>query len=595
MSNAAEMTRRLVAILNADAAGYSRLMAEDETAALGALEAARDIFRQHVGALGGRIIDTAGDSVLAEFASALDAVRAALAIQAGLGQRNHGIAGERRLDFRIGVNLGDVLARPDGTIYGDGVNVAARLQALAEPGGICLSGKVFAEIEGKLDVAFEFGGEHAVKNIARPIPTYRFHPAGAAGPRAAAAAAAPAASSDKPSIAVLPFSNMSGDPDQAYFSDGITEDIITDLSKVSGLFVAARNSSFAYRDRASDLRAVSREVGVRYVLEGSVRKSGNRVRITAQLIDGAQGGHLWAERFDRDLTDIFAVQDEVTREIVAALKVRLTPEENRTIGRRGTENIEAYDLMLRGRAELASLTPAGTQRARALFDQAKALDSRFGAAFAGAAETYIREYSLGWNQNVAATLDKALALLAQALAVDDRSATVHAGLSYARLWKRDFDRAVDSARRAMILDPGSATAHSYGAHVLGFAGHYHEALAAAETVKRLTPHHPGFFEYAIGQCRMGLGEDEAARAALEIATSRMPDFGPSFLFLAALHGLAGRTDQAKACFERLQSLYPVRIDENWLRTVLPIRDPALLERLVRGCKAAGLIDAGGRR
>src|SRR5687768_11203707 len=318
-----EIRQRLAAILAADAVGFSRLMGTDGKATLGELEANRALFRLHVDEHGGRFVDMAGDSILAVFSSAAGAMRAAVAAQAAVETRCAAAPEDRRMRYRVGVNLGEIIEKSDGSIYGDGVNVAARLQSLAEPGGILVSGKVHDEVQGRVDVGLAAAGEHKVKNIAQPLRTYRVVAAGeAVPPQSAADAPVPPPLPDKPSIVVLPFDNMSGDAEQQYFADGITEDIITDISKVSGMFVIARNSAFTYKGKAVNLTQVGRDLGVKHVLEGSVRKAGNRVRITAQLIDAASGGHLWAERYDRNLDDIFAVQDEVTREIVKALRVK---------------------------------------------------------------------------------------------------------------------------------------------------------------------------------------------------------------------------------------------------------------------------------
>ena len=344
-----DLKQRLAAILAADVAGYSRLMAADERATVAALDAARSIFKSRIEANQGRVIDMAGDSVLAVFETAIGAVSAALAVQQELGVSPDAVPEDRRMRFRIGVHLGDVIEKADGTIYGDGVNIAARLEGLAEPGGITVSESIRTAVRGKVSANFEDRGEQKVKNIAEPVRAYRVRAGGAAKSGSTAPSLGLKLTlPDGPSIAVLPFQNMSGDPDQEYFSDGITEDIITDLSKLSGLLVIARNSTFTYKGRAADVRQVGREFGVSHVLEGSVRRTGDRVRITAQLIDTAAGHHLWAERYDRRLEDIFAVQDEITREIVSALDVRLLRGEQASVWRRLLRRPEALDAYYRG-------------------------------------------------------------------------------------------------------------------------------------------------------------------------------------------------------------------------------------------------------
>ena len=382
----ADETRRLAAILAADVVGYSCLMGIDKSGTLGALKAhLGELVEPSIAAHHGRIVKTTGDGVLAEFASVVDAVQCSVEVQTAMATRKAGLAEDRRIEFRIGINLGDVIVEGED-IYGDGVNVAARLEGLAEPGGICISRAARDQVRDKLSLDLKDLGEQAVKNIARPVRAFNVR---LEAPVPASLEEAPKLP-DKPSIAVLPFDNMSGDPEQEYFSDGIAEDIITDLSKVSGLFVIARNSSFAYKGKSPNVRDVCRELGVRTVLEGSVRKAGNRVRINAQLIDGQDGGHLWAEHFDRDLDDIFAVQDEVTHEIVAALKVQLKPDERTRIGRGGTGNMEAHDLCLKARERAQQFTANADAEARTMLERAVALDLDFTVAHAELALVHAR-------------------------------------------------------------------------------------------------------------------------------------------------------------------------------------------------------------
>src|SRR5436309_8486126 len=373
--------RKLVAILSADVQGYSRLMGEDEVGTLRRLTAYREVTDALIQHHRGRIVGTAGDSILAEFASAVEAVQCAAAIQQALKTKNTDLPAERRMEFRIGINVGDVIVEGP-QIYGDGVNIAARLEALAEGGGICLSGTVYDQIENKLALGYEYLGEQTVKNIAKPVRVYRVRDAAASAPaQASRKETAPRLPlPDKPSILVLPFVNMSNDPEQEYFSDGITEDITTDLSKISNLFVISRNSAFTYKGKAVKVRDISREMGVRYVLEGSVRKAGERVRISAQLIDATTDHHLWAERYDRPLTDIFAVQDEIVQKMVTTLKLQLSVREQGLLVRRAQENLEAYEAFLRGLTYFYRLTKEGNAQARQLFEQAVALDPAYAEA-----------------------------------------------------------------------------------------------------------------------------------------------------------------------------------------------------------------------
>ena len=369
------MERRLSAILAADIAGYSALMGADEARTVRDLKGHQAVVLPMIGEFAGRIIDTAGDGIMAEFPSVVNAVECAVAIQTTMAERNAAVDPARRMQFRVGINIGDVVY-DEVRIYGDGINVAARLEGIAEAGGICISNKVFDEINGRLDLLCQDIGEQQLKNIARPVRAYRVRLDGSAP-----AAAPPPALPDKPSIAVLPFANMSGDPEQEFFADGMTEDLITDLSKISGLFVIARNSSFSYKGRSVKVQEIGRDLGVRFVLEGSIRKAGNRVRITAQLIDAGNGGHLWAERFDRELTDIFATQDEVIEKIVGALAVTLTQGEEQRLRQRGTSNVEAYESWLRARELLGRGTRESVAQARVMYRRAIETRSEFlGAA-----------------------------------------------------------------------------------------------------------------------------------------------------------------------------------------------------------------------
>ena len=398
-------TRRLAAILAADVVGYSRMMGTDEAGTLAALKRHREtIFDPAVAAHGGRVVKLMGDGTLVEFASIVDAVNCALAIQRAVhGQMKSNGTG---ITLRIGVNLGDVIIDGDD-IYGDGVNVAARLEPLAEPGGICVASIVSESVGNRVDIAFADGGEVRVKNIERPMRIWKWHPGTANDSPGAANPEPVQAKLDKPSIAVLPFTNMSGDPEQEYFSDGITEDIITDLSKVAGLLVIARNSSFAYKGKNVDIRTVGRELGVRSVLEGSIRRAGNRVRITAQLIDAADGGHLWAERYDRDLTDIFAVQDEVTLQIVSALKITLSPAEKARVSETGTSDVAAHDAFLHGRELIlaATKTRAAFEQSIEYFNKAIALDPGYGAAYAGLAMAHNVDFHNHFSEDSARGLE----------------------------------------------------------------------------------------------------------------------------------------------------------------------------------------------
>ena len=380
-----DLERRLTAILSADAVGYSRLMRDDDEYTVTTITNYREIISDLINKHHGRVVDAPGDNILAEFGSSLNAVLSAIEIQETLETENCKMSLNRRMSFRIGINLGDILHKDD-RIYGDGVNIAARLEGLAKPGGVCISGKVFDEVRNKIEIGFDNLGEKQVKNIDNPIQVYQWignnSDTATTGINSTRSTTIP----EKPSIAVLPFDNMSGDPEQEYFVDGITEDVITDLSKISGLLVISRYSSFAYKGKAVKAQQISKDLGARYLVEGSVRKSGNRIRLTAQLIDGSTGGHLWADRYDRELTNVFIVQDEITESIVKSLKVVIAPLERVAIERIPTSNPEAYDFYLRGRNFLNEMTLKNLEHARRMFFKAAAIDPEYALAFAGIAD-----------------------------------------------------------------------------------------------------------------------------------------------------------------------------------------------------------------
>ena len=417
----------------------------------------------------GRVVKRTGDGALVEFRSVVDAVRCAIEVQSAMVERNAGLPEDRRIEFRIGIHLGDVVEESDGDLMGDGVNIAARLEGIAQPGAICLSEDAFRQVRARLDLAVIDLGEVQLKNIAQPIRVYSLEvgvpaeaksatPTKPAAPEKAPVLAPP----DKPSIAVLAFQNMSGDPEQEYFADGITEDVITDLSKVGGLLVIARNSSFAYKGKAVDIRVVARELGVRSVLEGSIRRAGNRVRITAQLIDAETGGHLWADRFDRELSDIFAVQDEVTRRIVDALKIKLSPGEAARLDAVETTNSKAHDFFLLGREVLwGTIRNRETfERSTDLFEKAIAEDPSYGEPYAGLAMAQVLNWQFHWTDDWSQSLEKAERYLNLALQKSPQVAFVHYVASVFYLWKKDFDRSAAEADAALNLNPNYALAHN---------------------------------------------------------------------------------------------------------------------------------------
>src|SRR5277367_6262609 len=422
------INRRLAAVLAADVVGYSRLMGADEAGTLAALKRHREaVFDPAVAAHSGRIVKLIGDGVIAEFGSVVDAVSCALSVQRSSATTPDQSASQPTIVLRIGINLGDVIIESDD-IYGDGVNIAARLEPLADPGGICVSSIVNESVGNRIDVRFQDGGEVSVKNIDRPIRVWKWHPDKMDAAVNRSNAANPTPNVEMPSIAVLPFTNMSGDPEQEYFSDGISEDVITDLSKIAGLLVISRNSSFTYKGRSVDVRDVGRELGVASVLEGSIRRAGQRVRITAQLIDAANGAHLWADRYDRDLTDIFEVQDDVTHRIVDALKVTLSPAEKAQRSEPKAADMEAYEVALRAREVLLGPTKNREtfDQARKLFFRALELDPDMAKAYAGLAFTYMFDYQNRWSDNPDASLERAKEYAERAIEKDPKEALAHA-------------------------------------------------------------------------------------------------------------------------------------------------------------------------
>lgn len=480
------MERKLTAILAADVVGYSRLMGLDEAGTLATLNRHRkELFNSSVGNHQGRVVKQTGDGLLVEFPSVVNAVACAVDIQRGMRERNEDVPSARRVEYRMGVNLGDVIVE-DGDIFGDGVNVAARLESLAEPGGISVSGSVRDHVGTRLDLVFEDTGEQPLKNIDRPVRVYKVS-LGAIPPTAedrVAPASADRREKERPRIAVLPFNNMSGDPEQEYFSDGITEDIITDLSKVSGLHVIARNTVFTYKGKPIKVQQTAQELDVRYVLEGSVRKVGQRVRVTGQLIDGKDGAHMWADRYDRDLTDIFAIQDEITHSIVEQLKVRLLPEEKRAIERPPTANVEAYTYYLRGRGFFREWTKSYLLLARRMFARAVELDPGYARAYAGIADC---DSALFVWHSEAVSPAAIMEMSTTALALDPELAEAHASLGMALLHEGRPDEAIPAFQRALTLDPDSYEANFFYARHFYLTGDFATSAKYFERAAEIRP------------------------------------------------------------------------------------------------------------
>jgi adenylate cyclase len=541
------MERRLSAILAADVVGYSRMMGANEAGTLEALKAVRaDFVDGRIAEHQGRIVNLTGDGMLVEFPSVVNAVGCAAEIQRGMRDRNVDLAPGRRIEFRIGVNLGDVIVEGDD-IYGDGVNVAVRLESIAEPGGISVSHAVRDQVGNRLDLTFEDKGEQNLKNIDKPIRVYNVS---LDGPAARSEKQRPP---DKPSIAVMPFANMSGDPEQEYFSDGITEDIITDLSKISGLFVVARHSAFIYKDKPVKAQQIGQELGVDFLLEGSVRKAGSHVRITGQLVNCKDGGHLWAERFDRDLTDIFAIQDEITHAIVEQLKVKLLPQEKESIERAPTDNVEAYTYYLRGRQFLHRYSKSYYELARRMFVKATELDPRYARAYAGIADC---DSFLFLQYHIDCGIENILANTEKALALDNRLAEPHASRGFALSIEKRFQESTAEFEQAIALDRNSFEAHYLYARVSFVQGNLERAAGLFERAAEINPEDYQSLILLI-QIYRSLGrnkeKESAAHRGVERAERELvlhpEDPRPAYMGIAGLIEM-GETDRAREWITR---------------------------------------------
>jgi adenylate cyclase len=545
----ARVDRRLAAILAADVAGYSRLMSVDEEGTLAALKACRrELLDPKIAEHRGRIVKTTGDGALVEFASAVDAVRCAMDIQRAMTDRNVDIPEHRQIAFRIGINVGDIIT-DEGDIYGDGVNIAARIESLAESGTVCISDNAYQQIKGKLSLDLTDMGEQQLKNIERPVRVYRVRCDGLPGP----ALSLP----ERPSVAVLPFQNMSGDPEQEYFADGMVDDIITGLSRIKWLFVIARNSTFAYKGRAVDVKQVGRELGVRYVLEGSVRKSADRVRITGQLIDTATGAHVWAERYDRKPDDIFALQDEITLSVVGAIEPKLRLAEIERVKRKRSDSLDAYDLVLHAQPDVYSRIPERVAKALLLLERALTLDPSYALAHAYAAECHHTLFLRGGMQEENRTASIRYAEAAMAHGPDDASALAFAGFVIA-MDKHDRAAAFAAFEAALAVSPSSALTYILGSVIFAWAGEAERAIEWAERGLRLSPFDPyrssAFISSSLGHYQREQYEEAASIARKAVQSS--PGFSVCYMVLAAPLAKLGRLEEAKAAAARVLELQP---------------------------------------
>ncbi len=581
------MKQRLAAILAADVAGYSRLMAADERATVAALDAARGIFRRIIESNQGRVIDMAGDSVLAVFEAATGAVSAAMAVQKELGSAAYMVPEDRQMRFRIGVHLGDIMEKSDGTVYGDGVNIAARLQGLAEPGGIAVSEAVQAAQRNRLPTAFDDLGEHTVKNIAHPVRAFRVRVDGAA---ANAGVAPSLALPDKPSIAVLPFNNLSGDPEQEFFADGVVEAITATLSRIRSFFVIARNSAFCYKGKAVNLREVSRELGVRYVLEGSVQKAGNRLRITVQLIDAVADSHIWADRVDGTLEDLFELQDRITERVAGALQPSIRLAEIERARRKRPQDLGAYDYTMRAMPLVWALEMEASENALNLLGRALAIDPEYPLALSLAGWCHAQRMVYNWTDDIGAAGSAALSHAERAAELSGDDPLILAVLGAVHTFLRNYGTARIMLERAVALDPNAAWAWSRLGWLENYSEHSERAIEYFQRALRLSPLDPMNFNNYVG---MGSANEVAERYEEAVALYRRGlQERPHALWIlrnlvCSLVG-AGRMEEAKVEFAHLCSAYPGFTIAKFKKAM--VFSPAMLDRMAAHLRTMGLPD-----
>jgi adenylate cyclase len=579
-------TRRLAAILAADVAGFSSLMERDEEGTFARIESLRRaIIEPRLSEHQGRLVKTTGDGFLAEFASPIAALRCALAIHGKLQQDTDA------LRLRIGLELGDVIVEEGGDVYGEGVNVAARLEALAEPGGILISDKIHREVEGKVEAAFEDRGEQQVKNISRPVRIYAVRSATAAiksvNPIAATETARPLALPDKPSIAVLPFQNLSGDPEQEYFADGIAEDVLTTLSKIQELMVIARNSSFVFKGQARDIREIGRILGARYVLEGSVRKAGNRVRLAVQLIDSLNGSHVWADRFEGDLDDVFALQDRITQDIVAALEVQLTLGEEVRVWRKRSGSPLVYEHYLKGRTLYVNFAKHTHAQARNEFGQALAINPVYTPALGMLGFVLTDQVRFGWEENEATTYEAALECAARALKIDPDSSDAYVAIGYTRLFQRRHDDALAAGEKAIALGPSDAGAYHMAAMFHGYSGDFRKSAEYEQQAQRLSPLSRNESKVDEARARFHLGDLVAARDIASRVLIEKPRWLTAQTTLAAALWNLGSEDEARLTVRKMLANHPHLTASRWAQG-LPYRQQADIDALITPLRLAGM-------
>jgi adenylate cyclase len=570
--------RKLAAILSADVEGYSRLMGQNEEQTIRMLTSYRAIITDFVNQYRGRVVDSPGDNILAEFSSVVDAVKSAVKIQSELAELPAELPTEQRMQFRIGVNLGDVVEE-ESRIYGDGVNIAARVESMAEAGGICISDRAYDHVENKLELKYEYLGEHQVKNIRRPIGIYKV--------LMVADEIETFELPDKPSIAVLPFNNMSGDPSQEYFSDGLTEQIINGLCKVSNLFVIARNSSFAYKGKPISIKQIARELGVKYILEGSVQRAGDRVRITAQLIDATTDYHLWSENYDRDLEDIFALQDEIALKIIDIMHIKLTLGEQARLWAGMTNNIQAYDKYMRGIECFYGFSGQDIAEARKFAKEAIDLDKEYALAYVLLGATLWFDLALGKSKSPLMDLEDIEKCAFEALKLNDSLDLAHGLLGSVYLSKSQHQKAIEEGNKAVALNPNGAEAHAMLALILTHSGNHEKAIELMKRAFRLNPIPPPHYYSNLGTAYCMNGQYLEAIEACKKAIIKSPDFLVPYLIIAASYSFLEEYEKARKTVAEILRIEP-KFSVEIMAMYAPFEQKTDLENLREGIRKAGL-------
>lgn len=624
-----KVKRKLAAILSTDVKGYSRLMADNEVETVKSIKTCRELLFQKISGHYGRVVDSPGDNILSEFSSVTDAVTCAVEIQTALLAYNKDLPDDRKMEFRVGINLGDII-EDEERIYGDGINIAARLESIAPGGGICISGSAYDQIKNRLSLGFEFLGNQELKNIAEPVSVYRVlsdpksagklkykhrkdNPRGVTRKRMILVGTltllmlgggifhirnAPFVPGehrkivkqklmdlripDKPSIAVLPFINMSEDRAQEYFSDGLTEDLITDLSKISGLFVIARNSVFFYKDKNEKIEKIARDLGVKYILEGSVRKVGEHVRITAQLIDSRTGGHLWAERYDRDLKDIFTLQDEVREKIVTALAVQMTSDDKKRILMKKTNNPEAYDLYLKANELCNSMDLEKLAQGRILLQQAMGLDPNFAKAYAAMGKTFFTQWVFGPDKNPA-LLNKVFEWGQKAIEINPDEPSGYSQLAHYYLWTKQHDLGIEEIKKAMALDPNNPEWMASFGELLTYSNQPEQGIDLFINAIRLDPKYPVWYMYGLGHAYFLIQDYDQAIPTLEKAVEQDPGFWPSYLLLAVSYDAQGMKEKSREAANKALEENKNLPNEKWEQR-LPYKDPSAGKEMIEKLK-----------